>query len=121
MAEDEYKFYDGADDLTFEKSHEPLSEAEVLGRIAQKTAPRVTEEMIDAKVAGAKSIEYLRSDTMTICVITLVSGFKLTGESACVDPANYDEQIGKSIAFRNAKDRLWALEGYLLAEKLASE
>ena len=49
----------------------------------------------------------------------MVNGFGVRGESACVDPRNFDEAIGRSIAYENAFDKLWQLEGYLLAERLS--
>lgn len=53
--------------------------------------------------------------TLTHCVITLPSGFTVTGESACVDPGNYNEATGQKWALEKAKSELWKLEGYLLA------
>lgn len=58
------------------------------------------------------------TDVLTICVITLQNGFTVTGESACASPENYDKDIGEQIAFNNARDKIWQLEGYLLKEKL---
>lgn len=57
-------------------------------------------------------------NVLTICVLTLVNGFTVTGESACVDPANYDRELGESIARKNAVEKIWMLEGYLLKHKL---
>lgn len=41
-----------------------------------------------------------------------------TGHSACVDPANFDAEIGERIARKNAEhaveQKLWELEGYAL-------
>ena len=44
----------------------------------------------------------------------------LTGESAAVSPENFDVDLGKKIARSNARDKIWALEGYALREKLAA-
>ena len=80
-------------------------------------APRVTSEHIDACIA---SVEYHRlpNTTVTICSLNLVNGFSVRGESACVSPENFNEELGQSIAFRNARDKIWPLEGYLLAQRL---
>ena len=58
--------------------------------------------------------EYIRHEnsTLTICVLTLKSGFVVTGESACISPENFDAQIGREIAYNNAFEKLWQLEGY---------
>lgn len=40
----------------------------------------------------------------------------MRGESACVNPANYDQEIGERIAYDNAFSKLWAFFGFVLAE-----
>lgn len=80
------------------------------------TAPRLTPDLIDSKKKN-KSFHKL-TDVLTVCVLTLENGFTVTGESACVSPANYNQKIGEDIAFDNARDKIWLLEGYLLKEKL---
>mgnify|MGYP000731235329 CR=1 FL=1 len=55
---------------------------------------------------------------MTVCCLTLKNGFSVVGESACASPKNFNAQIGENIAFRNARDKIWMLEGYLLKQKL---
>jgi len=94
-----------------------LSEQDTLAKIETKTAPRVTPQMIEDKLAASK-VDYVVSGTMTLCIITLPNGYNLVGESACVDPANFDEEIGRAIAYRNASAKLWPLEGYALAERM---
>ena len=59
--------------------------------------------------------------TLTICVLTLRNGFTVTGESAAASKENFDEEIGRKIARDNAKNKIWALEGYLLKERLYNE
>jgi len=51
-------------------------------------------------------------------VVKIPNGFTIVGESACVDPANYDEKIGYDLAIKNVESKLWAFEGYLLQEYL---
>ena len=57
---------------------------------------------------------------LTFCVLVLRNGFTVTGESACASPANFNAELGRKIARGHAKDKIWALEGYLLREKLAA-
>ena len=33
-------------------------------------------------------------------------------------PENFDPEIGKQVAYDNAREKIWLLEGYLLKEKL---
>lgn len=58
------------------------------------------------------------ADTLTFCILILRNGFTVTGESACASPENFDPEIGKKIAYQNAREKIWQLEGYLLKEKL---
>ena len=57
-------------------------------------------------------------ELLTFCVLVLKNGFTVTGESACASPENFDAEIGKKIAYDNAREKIWLLEGYLLKEKL---
>lgn len=100
-------------------------------------APRITPEHIDSKI---KAVEYilprevckrdngvevfdapLPLQTLTFCILTLENGFTVTGESACASPENYDAKIGKEVAYNNAREKIWVLEGYLLKEKLSHQ
>lgn len=81
------------------------------------TAPRVTPEHIKhIDVAGSYYV--FPGTTLTVCCLTLRNGFTVLGESACVDPANFNENIGRKIAYANAKNKIWLLEGYLLQQRI---
>ena len=84
------------------------------------TAPRVTPMRV---LEVIKSAQYhVFPDTMvTVCCITLTNGFNVVGESACASPENFDAELGAKIAYDNAKQKIWALEGYLLKEKLSQK
>lgn len=77
---------------------------------------RVTVTDMQAKV---KSSTYTRlpDSTTTVCQITLVNGYTLVGSSACVDPASFNQAMGEKVAYDNAFEQLWALEGYLLKQR----
>lgn len=72
---------------------------------------KLTEEHLKDLIADA-SYHHLDGTTVTICALTLRSGFVVTGESACLDPTNFDAAIGQEIAYKNAFEKLWQLEGY---------
>lgn len=80
-------------------------------------APRLTPQHIDATIL-AEQYHVFPGTTLTVCCLTLRNGFQVTGESAAASPENFDEQIGRDIARRNARDKVWSLEGYLLREQL---
>lgn len=54
--------------------------------------------------------------TMTVCCLTLTNGYNVTGESACVVKENYDQFKGEELAFKDAVQKIWMLEGYLLKQ-----
>lgn len=84
------------------------------------TAPRVTPDRIEGVIAG----EYYHvppGTTLTLCVLTLRNGFTVVGESACASPANFDADLGKRIARDNAKNKIWAFEGYALRSAISAQ
>jgi len=82
-------------------------------------APRVTASRIEDVIVG-ENYHVLDGTTLTICCLTLLNGFTVTGESACASPENFDAELGRRIARENAKQKIWTLEGYVLREKLAA-
>ena len=80
-------------------------------------APRLTPDMIHAKILKSE-FHVFENSCLTVCCLTLQNGFTVTGESACVSLENFDAEIGRRIAFDQAKNKIWALEGYLLKEQL---
>lgn len=55
----------------------------------------------------------------TLVQVELINGFVLNETSSCVDPANYDEQIGVNICMEKIKDTVWFLLGFLLQSGLS--
>ncbi len=82
-------------------------------------APRITQAEIDALIKDEQYVLMPDART-TICQLTLVNGFTVRGESSCVYAENFDAAIGRKIARDNARNKIWALEGYLLRDKLAA-
>lgn len=81
-------------------------------------APRLTPELIRSVIVSS-DYHIFKDTCLTVCCLTLENGFTVTGESACASPENFDKEIGEKIAYGNARDKIWALEGYLLKDKLA--
>lgn len=82
------------------------------------TAPRITPTDIDNTIVSEQY--YVFPDTtFTVCLLTLKSGYTVSGESACASPENFDAAIGRKIARENARNKIWALEGYALRNKLS--
>ncbi len=81
------------------------------------TAPRITPEHLDGVIAG-EQYHVFHGTTLTVCCLTLANGFCVIGQKAAASPENFDAEIGRRIARRNARDKIWSLEGYLLRERL---
>ncbi|RAK01620.1 Gp49 family protein [Aliidiomarina maris] len=90
-------------------------------RLQQKglNAPRLNPDHIDSCIKDAK-YHVFPGTTLTVCCLTLKNGFTVTGESAAASPENFNEEVGREIAYKNARDKVWQLEGYLLRERLSS-
>jgi hypothetical protein len=71
-----------------------------------------------AKTCRELGVESPVLSLLTFCVIVLRNGFTVTGESACASPENFDAEIGRKIAFENAKQKVWPLMGYALKNSL---
>lgn len=82
-------------------------------------APRLTPELIDAKIVD-EAYHVFEKTSLTVCCLTLENGFTVVGESACASPENFNAELGRKIARDNARSKVWALEGYLLRQKLAA-
>jgi hypothetical protein len=86
---------------------------------ASPCAPRVTLQHIAEVIVDTEFFRF-PGTTVTVCLLTLKNGFSVLGESACASPENFDEAIGQKIALSDATEKIWALEGYLLREKLSN-
>lgn len=82
-------------------------------------APRLTPALIDAAIAK-EQYHVFAGSCLTVCCLTLQNGFTVVGESACASPANFNAELGQKIAREKARDKIWALEGYLLKQQLAT-
>lgn len=56
---------------------------------------------------------------LTVCVLTLDNGFTVLGESACVDPAGFNAEVGQKLALEDARRKVWPLLGFALRSKRA--
>ena len=83
------------------------------GLNAPRLSPIIQEQIVD------EAYYVFPGTTVTVCCLTLRNGYNVIGESASVSLENFHEDIGKKVAYIKARDKIWALEGYLLKSKLA--
>lgn len=102
-----------------------LDDEQVEAKIIDKglTAPRVTKDQIDALMERCNFDIHHIPNTTTMLVTCLLDGFSLAvGKSACVDPDNFDRALGieiaRSNAVKEARSKLWELEGYALKKTM---
>jgi len=93
-----------------------INEKQLEEKIAASPAARVTKEQIESRIVDHSSHVPPTTPTVTIVTIKLDNGYSVRGESACVNPENFDAEIGYKIAYDNAFKQLWALFGFMLAE-----
>lgn len=78
------------------------------------TAEEVADNMKDVIVRTL--IDFGKPTTHV--TVRMKNGFVLRESTTCVDPVNYNEEIGKEICLKKIEDKVWFLLGYALQEKL---
>ena len=81
----------------------------------------VTQKQIDDLFLRSEKEVFTSFDKCFVMVCRLPNGFVLVESSACVDPANYNPDIGQQICEERIKNRLWELEGYRLQCQIGGE
>lgn len=84
---------------------------------AVAVAPRVTLESMTARIVRTR---YINDGALTIAVVEVDNGFKIVGKSASASLKNFNAELGQKFAYEDCVRQMWALEGYLLCEKLSS-
>jgi hypothetical protein len=57
----------------------------------------------------------------TICLVTLDNWYEVVGYSHCLNADDYDFEIGKEEAYKNACDKIWDVYAFLCAEAWLSD
>ena len=92
--------------------------------------PRITNDEIEEKMKQVKyDCHIVPGTTTTVVTAYIVMGhinFTLATEiMACVDPRNFNQELGEKYgiekAAKAAKDKLWELMGFALALKLTGD
>jgi len=93
---------------------------------AKPSGPRVTPDDIEESITSeyyftaangvngeielrGNSVPYCYESSLgrlTFCVLVLRNGFTVTGESACTSPENFDADLGRKIARKNAVSKV---------------
>lgn len=57
----------------------------------------------------------------TYVTVRMKNGFTLRESTTCVDPANYNEEIGKQVCLKKIEDKVWLLLGYSLQTEMSAK
>lgn len=101
MSSDEFDKY-------FEKYEEPKEETYTI------TAEYIDEIMENTEIKVLPNV----FGKCTVVAAKLPNGFVIVESSACVDPRNYDEDMGVEICMDKIINKVWELEGYKLQSEL---
>lgn len=74
---------------------------------------KVTQDMVEHFLNAYKATT-LEDGKTTLVASKTLSGFMIYETSSCVDPKNYDVQLGTEIALKRIKDVLWHALGFIV-------
>lgn len=89
---------------------------QLIQREGATKGPRLTPDKIDALIVR-EDYHVFPGTTVTVCLLELKNGYCVTGEAAAASPENFSVKVGRDVSRRNARDKIWGLEGYLLRER----
>ncbi len=75
-------------------------------------ASRVDPEEVDEVMLASDYDVRTVFEVCTVVSMRMPNGYILVEASACVDPTDYSEEVGKEICCEALRDRVWALLGY---------
>lgn len=81
---------------------------------------RITQEQVNEMVKKTKLVFEVFGQKTLVMVATLPNGFVIVDGSSCVDPENFDFNIGRNILLKRLENKIWELEGYVLQKVQAN-
>lgn len=112
-------------------SHAIASLSEQKRSAPVEAAPKLTDADIEAVIESKSYFTaadgvtstgdsyYDALANVTFCVLILKNGYKITGVNhSSVSPENHNPEYGRELAYKDAKNKIWELEGYLLKQRL---
>jgi hypothetical protein len=80
--------------------------------MSSNTKAEITKEIIESQI---KTVDYYSDSKSSIifCFIRMKSGWVQDGSSACINIEVYNVEKGRELAYQDAFNKLYRLEGYL--------
>lgn len=107
------------EEMNLNKSDFPEDTVFFMG--GKMSGKKVTEEHVDAIMAASHFREEMLGDKTTVVMAELPNGFVIVESSSCVDPANYNHELGVKLCKERIRGRVWMLEAYPLQSKVTEE
>lgn len=102
--------------VEYEDGYKSWSPKDVLEKFYYQMGEKLTNSVTEQMVSGFFSKLYpTRLDEKTVLVSSeLITGFLDHQTSACVDPNNFNMEIGTQICVNRTKNKIWEYLGFLL-------
>ncbi|STY71269.1 Uncharacterised protein [Megamonas hypermegale] len=72
----------------------------------------ISQSDVDNFISKVEAIKM--GDKTTVVQATFKNGFSMVSGSSCVEPKNFDMEIGKQCCMEKIKDHVWGFLGFLL-------
>lgn len=72
----------------------------------------ITQQMVENFIVEYDVLTV--GEKTTVVHAKLANGFEIVESSSCVDPANYDEELGAKICLERIENQVWHLLGFAL-------
>lgn len=87
----------------------------------EEEALAITEEYINEIMEHSEFDVHTVFDKCTVVTCRLPNGFVISDYATCVNPEDYDEDMGVDICSERIKNKIWELEAYRLQQYLWEE
>lgn len=81
---------------------------------------KLTPDHIEHMVVS-EQYHHFPGTTMTVCCLTLQNGFTVSGDSACVNPEDFNKETGQIEARKRAISKVWSHAAYVARTQLTLE
>lgn len=88
---------------TFEKAYFPVGSCQVT---------KITEDVVENFIAKYEDSQF--DEKTALVKATLANGYTILEHSSCVDPANYNHELGVKNCKNKIKNKVWELLGFML-------
>ena len=82
---------------------------------------KVQQKDVDHILMQSTFEDYVFFNKCLVLSCKLPNGFVIIGVGCCVDPKEFNKEIGMEVAMKQIVDKIWELLGYQLQDKMLLE